>query len=175
MWQSKIKGIQNTYSFTHKLEAASGTEMPFAASIVCKRKVSFRVHFCCIVANCRKKESPLLHLHSKSLNNIIQHEWDKERKQKNKESHLLQNGWGDGTRITGDTYIGSLFRVDEPFPMIRRRTVIFLVRVATQSIPKKKAKKIPQGWLPCGTRWSNTLEECYACNFFFSLRFSIYR
>ena len=78
-------------------------------------------------------------------------------------------------RITGDRYIGSLFRVDEPFPMIRRRTVIFLVRVATQSIPKKKAKKIPQGWLPCGTRWSNTLEECYACNFFFSLRFSIYR
>ena len=48
-------------------------------------------------------------------------------------------------RITGDRYIGSLFRVDEPFPMIRRRTVIFLVRVATQSIPKKKAKKNPAG------------------------------
>ena len=32
-------------------------------------------------------------------------------------------------------------RVDEPFPMIRRRTVIFLVRVATQSIPKKRRKK----------------------------------
>ena len=35
-----------------------------------------------------------------------------------------------------------------------RRTVIFLVRVATQSIPKKRRKKIPQGWLPCGTRIS---------------------
>ena len=41
----------------------------------------------------RQKESSLLHLHSKSLNNIIQHEWDKERKQKNKESHLLQKRW----------------------------------------------------------------------------------
>ena len=28
------KGIQNTYSFTHKLEAASGMKMPFAAFIV---------------------------------------------------------------------------------------------------------------------------------------------
>ena len=44
-------------------------------------------------------------------------------------------------RITGDRYIGSLFRVDEPFPMIHCRTVIFLVRVATQSIPKKRRKK----------------------------------
>lgn len=35
----------------NQLEAASGTYMPFAASIVYKRKVSFRVHFCCIVAN----------------------------------------------------------------------------------------------------------------------------
>ena len=31
--------------------------------------MSFRVYFGCIVANCRKKESLLLHLHSKSLNN----------------------------------------------------------------------------------------------------------
>ena len=47
-------------------------------------------------------------------------------------------------KITGDRYIGSLFRVDEPFPMIHCRTVIFLVRVATQSIPKK-GEKNPAG------------------------------
>ena len=46
-----------------------------------------------------------------------------------------------GSQGTGDRYIGSLFRVDEPFPMIHRRTVIFLVHVATQSIPKKRRKK----------------------------------
>ena len=41
---------------------------------------------------------------------------------------------------------------------------------------KKHGKtKIPQCRGACGTRGSNTLEECYACTFFFSLRFSIYR
>ena len=65
---SKGQRKRKNISLIHKLEAASGTEMPFAASIVCKRKVSFRVYFGCIVANCRKKESLLLHLHSKLYN-----------------------------------------------------------------------------------------------------------
>ena len=36
-------------------------------------------------------------------------------------------------------------RVDMVLSCRHRRTVIFLVRVATQSIPKKRRKKIPQG------------------------------
>ena len=43
---------------------------------------------------------------------------------------------GSGHR---DRYIGSLFRVDVPVPMIHW-FIIFLVRVATQSIPKKSEK-----------------------------------
>ena len=64
-------------------------------------------------------------------------------------------------RITRDRYIGSLFRVDEPFPMIRRRTVIFLVRVATQSIPKKRRKKNPAGLIALRDENINLLS--FAC------------